>query len=181
MSTGSTSLKGAAVVTGSAQGIGLAIALRLAQDGYPIVLNDLPEKVGQLEDVVKEIASAGGNAIFVVGDVSVEQNVKDIVATAVTKFGKLDVMVANAGIAVGGSVADTTVEDWDYVFAINVRSMFLCYREAAVQMVKQGTGGRIVGASSTVGKQCNAFNAIIRINHRLLITDIVFLIYFFIS
>ncbi|OJA10998.1 hypothetical protein AZE42_06337 [Rhizopogon vesiculosus] len=72
---------------------------------------------------------------------------------AVTKLGGLDVMVANAGVVVGsGSLLFSTVETWDHMFSVNARGTYLCYKYAAMQMVEQGRGGRIIGASSVAGK-----------------------------
>ncbi|KAH7925243.1 NAD(P)-binding protein [Leucogyrophana mollusca] len=144
--------KGIALVTGAAQGIGRAIALRLASDGFDVALNDIPRKKDQLADVAREIDATGHRAISVYADVRVEAEVKGMVAEVVNELGGLDVMVANAGIACpDGSVL--TTEDWDAVFAVNTRGMFLCYKYAALQMIAQGRGGRILGASSSWGKK----------------------------
>jgi NAD(P)-dependent dehydrogenase (short-subunit alcohol dehydrogenase family) len=84
--------KGAAAITGSAQGIGLGIAHRLAEDGYGVVLNDLPSKQETLDKIVATIIGNGGRAVAVTGDVSVEGDVKNIVERSVTAFGQLDVV-----------------------------------------------------------------------------------------
>jgi NAD(P)-dependent dehydrogenase (short-subunit alcohol dehydrogenase family) len=84
--------KGAAIITGSAQGIGLGIACRLAEDGYGVVLNDLPSKRETLDQVVATIIGKGGRAVAVAGDVSVEGDVKNIVERSVAAFGQLDVV-----------------------------------------------------------------------------------------
>ncbi|KAI3616720.1 NAD(P)-bindingprotein [Moniliophthora roreri] len=145
--------KGVALITGSSQGIGRAIALRLAQDGFDIVLNDLPVQKEALEAVSNEITTLGlGRKTFIaICDVSAEEAVEKMVDDAVKALGSLDVMVANAGIAMGKSILSTS--DWDRVFAINARGIFLCYKYAGKQMIKQGKGGRIIGASSFTGKQ----------------------------
>ncbi|KAJ7141552.1 short chain oxidoreductase [Mycena filopes] len=143
-----------ALVTGAAQGIGRAIALRLAADGLDVVLNDISSKTSVLEAVKAEIIATGRRAAIFGADVSVDAEVKSMVAFAVETFGGLDVMVANAGICKArASLLDVNPEEWDQTFAINVRGAFLCYQHAARQMILQGRGGRIIGASSGAGKQ----------------------------
>ena len=81
-----------AIVTGSSQGLGLAIALRLADDGYDVVINDLPPKLSAMEDAVRSIVSKGVRAVAVVADVSREDEVKTLMETTVEKLGKLDIV-----------------------------------------------------------------------------------------
>ncbi|KAK0193183.1 NAD-binding protein [Armillaria mellea] len=147
--------KGVAIVTGSAQGIGKAIALRLADDGFDIAINDISvnAKLTKLRAVQAEIMQKGRRCGIFPGDVSNEEDVKRIVDGIVNTLGGLDVMVANAGVCPTGSVLDYTVEQWDRAFSINTRGVFLCYQYAARQMIKQGRGGRIIGCSSSLGKQ----------------------------
>ncbi|KIJ16158.1 hypothetical protein PAXINDRAFT_11203 [Paxillus involutus ATCC 200175] len=133
--------KGIALITGSAQGIGRGIALRLAKDGYDIALNDIPSKHSQLRAVADDIDKSGRKALMFPADVTVDEQVKGMVQEVTKEFGGLDVMVANAG-----------VWDWDRIMAVNARGSFLCYKYAAEQMIKQGRGGRIIGASSLSGK-----------------------------
>ncbi|OAX38513.1 NAD(P)-binding protein [Rhizopogon vinicolor AM-OR11-026] len=156
--------KGVALVTGSAQGIGRAIAIRLAQDGFDIALNDLPAKKAVLEDLAAELERGGESegsyypkTCVVTGDVSEEDVVKSMIDAAVDVLGSLDVMVANAGIGLPSDILTETVEGWERIMQTNATSTFLCYKYAAVQMVKQGRGGRIIGASSTLGKQASPF------------------------
>jgi len=142
-----------ALITGGAQGIGEAIALRLADDGIDIALFDLPTKEAQLNAVVQRIIEKSGRrAIYLTGDVTVEDSVKTSVDKVVEALGGLDIMVANAGVAAFGSLTEMTVEEWDRVQNINCKGVMLSYKYAALQMIKQGRGGRIVGACSTAGK-----------------------------
>ncbi|KAF8152799.1 hypothetical protein K438DRAFT_2079180 [Mycena galopus ATCC 62051] len=146
--------KGAALVTGAAQGIGRAIALQLAADGFDVALNDIPSKGPQLDAVKEEVIKVGRRAAVFPADISLDAEVKNMVAGAVKAFGGLDVMVANAGICKArGSLLDIEFADWDNTFNINVRGTLLCYQHAARQMILQGRGGRIIGACSGAGKQ----------------------------
>ncbi|KAG2121959.1 hypothetical protein DEU56DRAFT_904522 [Suillus clintonianus] len=145
--------KGIALITGSAQGIGRSIALRLARDGFDVALNDLPNKDAKLDLVATEIESLGRQVCVVPADVSVDKQVKEMVDHAVSKLGGLDVMVANAGIVPTlASLVSSTAESWDHTLSVNARGPFLCYKYAAMQMIEQGRGGRIIGASSLQGK-----------------------------
>ncbi|KAF8068077.1 hypothetical protein FPV67DRAFT_1669945 [Lyophyllum atratum] len=149
--------KGVAFITGAAQGIGRAVALRLADDGFDIAINDLPRSRESLDELSREIVDKYGRKVCrVLGDVSVETEVEAMVACVTEDLEKLDVMVANAGVMMVKPMAETTAEDWDELFAVNVRGIFLCYKYAALQMVSQGGGGRIIGASSSTGKQGEA-------------------------
>lgn len=144
--------KGVALITGAAQGIGRSIAVQLARDGFDIALNDLPDKNAQLELVATDIESLGRQVCVVPADVTVEKQVKEMVDDAVTKLGGLDVMVANAGISTISSLVSSTAESWDHTLSVNARGPYLCYKYAAIQMIEQGRGGRIIGASSVQGK-----------------------------
>ncbi|KIK80065.1 hypothetical protein PAXRUDRAFT_250617 [Paxillus rubicundulus Ve08.2h10] len=141
--------KGIALVTGSAQGIGRAISLRLAKDGYDIALNDIPSKYSQLRAVADDIGKSGRKALVLPADITVEEQVKGMVQEVTKELGGLDVMIANAGVA---QLLPLTSRDWEHIMAVNARGPFLCYKHAAEQMVKQGRGGRIIGASSLAGK-----------------------------
>ncbi|KAJ7607221.1 hypothetical protein FB45DRAFT_764470, partial [Roridomyces roridus] len=146
--------KGIALVTGAAQGIGRAIALRLADDGFDVAVNDISVSE-DLQSLVKEIQQRGRASSIHAADVSHDAQVKEMIEAVVQKHGSLDVMVANAGVAgpPGMVIADVTVEEWDRVMNVNARGTFLSYKYAGLQMVKQGRGGRIIGASSLTGKQ----------------------------
>ncbi|KAJ7816757.1 acetoin reductase family protein [Mycena olivaceomarginata] len=147
------SSKGIAIVTGAAQGIGKGIALRLASDGFDIAVNDIPTNADKLTALVEEIKAKGREASAHVADVSVEEQVKNLMEEVVKIYGGVDVMVANAGVMKYASIADTSVGDWDRVMAINARGTFLCFKYAGMQMISQGRGGRIIGACSVGGKK----------------------------
>lgn len=151
--------KGIALITGSAQGIGRSIALRLARDGFDIALNDLPNKDAKLELVATEVERLGRQVCVIPADVTVNEQVKEMVDDAVKKLGGLDVMVANAGVVTLASLVSSTVELWDHTLSVNARGPFLCYKYAAMQMIEQGRGGRIIGASSILGKMGFPYNS----------------------
>ncbi|KAI0074976.1 NAD-P-binding protein [Panus rudis PR-1116 ss-1] len=142
-----------AIVTGAAQGIGEAIAVRLAEENIDLALFDLKEKEEQLKKVVKQVEAKGRKAIYVVGDITVENDVKGLVDKTVEVLGGLDIMVANAGITMFKPFIETTVEDYNRLMSINVLGVIHSFKYAAIQMIKQGRGGRIIGASSGAGKK----------------------------
>ncbi|KAJ7172006.1 hypothetical protein C8R46DRAFT_1084529 [Mycena filopes] len=141
-----------ALVTGAAQGIGRAIALRLATDGLDVALADLGHQKDALTEVGEQIEALGRKAVVITSDVSKESEVEEMVQATVAALGRLDVMIANAGVASGGgSVIDAKIEDWERCWDVNIKGVFFSYKYAARQMVKQGNGGRIIGASSICG------------------------------
>ncbi|KAF8504479.1 hypothetical protein F5888DRAFT_1886642 [Russula emetica] len=145
--------KGVALITGASRGIGRGIALRLADDGYDIAAN------GQTS-TGPEIEEKGQRALAIPGDVSEESVVKDMIQRTVSTLGSLEVMVANAGIAIIEPLLQTprgkfmsSVESFDRQMAVNARGTMLCYKHAAERMILQQSGGRIIGACSLAGKQ----------------------------
>ncbi|KAJ7106234.1 hypothetical protein C8R44DRAFT_638602 [Mycena epipterygia] len=152
----SPAVKGAALVTGAAKGLGRVIALRLAADGFNVAISDLPSNKALLEDLKREITTTlNRRSTVLLGDVSSETDVKDMVGAVTKHLGSLDVMVANAAVLLPKPLApiiEMSVEDLDASLAINVRGVFLCYRYAALQMIAQGRGGRIIGAASIAGR-----------------------------
>jgi len=148
--------KGAAIVTGcAAKGIGRAIAIRLASDGFDVVLNDLPSRKADLEALSKEIQEQfpGRKTLVCAGDVSSDEFVKGMVDQTVEVYGGLDVMVANAGVCPVQSLLEVSAAEFDRIIGINLKGVFLCYQSAARVMIARGKGGRIIGASSSAGKQ----------------------------
>ncbi|KAK7548700.1 3-oxoacyl-reductase [Phyllosticta citricarpa] len=139
-----------AIVTGCAQGIGKAIALRLAQDGYDIGVNDIPSNKDKAEQLVSEIKELGQKATVCLGDVSKLDEVENMVQTSVKELGPLNTMVANAGIAQVKPLLQITPEELRRIFEINVFGAFNCYSTAAKQMISQGSGGKLIGAASIV-------------------------------
>jgi glucose 1-dehydrogenase len=136
-----------AIVTGGNSGIGKAIAVGLAKAGASIVIDYIadPEATEALE---REIVSLGDQAIGVEADVSRIEDLQRLVDAAVAKFGRLDIMVNNAGVETRTSVLETTEAQYDKVLTINLKSAFFGVQLAAKQMIKQGGGGRIVNITS---------------------------------
>ncbi|KAF7324686.1 NAD-binding protein [Mycena kentingensis (nom. inval.)] len=145
--------KGVALVTGAAQGIGKGIALRLADDGFDVAINDLASNADMVAALVDEIKAKGRASSPHLADVSVDEQVKNMIDQVVQLHGSLDVCVANAGIMKYSSFADTSVEEFDKIMGVNARSTFSCFKYAGMQMIRQGKGGRIIGASSVGGKR----------------------------
>ncbi|KAF1992267.1 acetoin dehydrogenase-like protein [Aulographum hederae CBS 113979] len=142
--------KGTAIVTGSARGIGKAIAIRLAHDGYDVCVNDIPANKAGCEEVRSEIEKLGRKSTIAIADVSKLSEVTAMVETAVKDLGELNLMVANAGIAQVKSLLDLSEDDLRRMFEVNVFGVYNCYSAAAKQMIKQGKGGKILGAASIV-------------------------------
>ena len=142
------SLKGKiAIVTGGNSGIGMAIVLELAKQGANIVIDYVthPEATESLE---KQVAALGDQAIGVEADVSKVADLQKLINAAVEKFGRVDIMVNNAGVETRTSVLNTTEQQYEKVLAINLKSAFFGTQFAAQQMIKQGGGGRIINITS---------------------------------
>lgn len=184
--------KGVALVTGASQGIGRAIALRLASDGFDVALNDIPSHEAMLATTAEEVASRGPRVHCVLADVSSEKQVETMVSDVINVFGGLDVVCteslphsdtrnepyqltmlaltdgckcrylydekfcrqfvwhpfASWRALAKTSPSSATAEDLDRILGVNVRGTFLCYKYAAIQMIAQGRGGRIIGMPS---------------------------------
>ncbi|OSC96607.1 NAD-P-binding protein [Trametes coccinea BRFM310] len=140
-----------ALVTGAAQGIGKAIALRLAEDGLDVAVLDLPQKRDQLEAVVEAIKAKGRGTVALYVDVSSEPEIEAAIQGTVDRLGGLDVIVANAAICEVMPIVDLTVESFDKTVAVNARGVMLAIKHAARHMIAQGRGGRIIGTAGTYG------------------------------
>lgn len=142
-----------ALVTGAASGIGLASAIRLADEGAAVVLADVQAE--QAEEAAASIRRAGHQAIAVAMDVTRADQVQAGVEAAVREFGRLDILFANAGIGGSNTLAEATEEAWDAVMGVNAKGVFLCCRAAVRQMLAQDpAGGSIIingSISSTAG------------------------------
>jgi NAD(P)-dependent dehydrogenase (short-subunit alcohol dehydrogenase family) len=133
------------IVTGAAKGIGRAGAIRLAQEGAAVVVADVDDAGAR--SVVQQIVESGGQALAVPTDVSRAEEVEALVAAVIARYDRLDLVVNVAGIAVGGSVHDMTEDDWDRVFAVNLKGMWYAMKHAIPHLRASG-GGSIVNMSS---------------------------------
>jgi len=138
----------AALITGAANGIGRATAVVFAAEGARIVATDID--ADRLENLRVELEARGAECATVVGDVSQDADARGMIDTAVERYGRLDVLVANAGVIPLGAITESTAEDWDYVMSIDGRGMFLSCKYAIEAMLKTG-GGAIVCLSSISG------------------------------
>ena len=136
-----------AIVTGGNSGIGKAIVQYLAELGAQVVIDyrSHPEATEELE---REIGSYGGSSFGVQADVSKLDDIQRLIDAAVSQYGRIDVMVNNAGVETRTSVLDTTPEQYDKVLDVNLRGVFFATQYAAKQMIAQGGGGRIINISS---------------------------------
>ncbi len=142
-----------AIVTGSGRGLGLAYASELARAGASVVVNDVDGAVA--EAAVKSIADAGGTAVAEVVPVGTSEAAQALVDRAVSEFGRLDVLVNNAGILRDTTLWKMTDEQFDAVITTHLRGTFTCTRAAAIRMREQGEGGRIICVGSPTGQVGN--------------------------
>jgi 3-oxoacyl-[acyl-carrier protein] reductase len=142
-----------AVITGSARGLGRAIALKFAQMGANIVLNDIPSS-DALDQTAKEFESLGYKVAVTRGDVRNIDDVEAMFKTAVDTFGSVDILVNNAGITKDMLMIKMTEKDWDDVLDINLKGAFFCTKVAARIMMKQRSG-RIINIASVAGVMGN--------------------------
>ncbi len=139
------------IVTGAGSGIGRAIALRLAKEGADVAAADINGETA--EQVAGQIRDMGRRSMSIVADVTQPAECDRLVAEVVTQLGRLDIMVANAGITLARSIADSTEDIWDRTMDLNAKGVFFCCRAAALEMIKEGHGGKIIGASSGSGRR----------------------------
>ena len=142
-----------AIVTGSARGIGKAIALKLADAGATVVVNDVGD-AAQINGVVDAIKAMKRNALAIIADVSSADDVNRLVAETMSAFGHIDILVNNAGITRDQLLMRMSDEDWDKVLNVDLKSVFLCSRAVIRHMLKQ-RWGRIISISSITGMMGN--------------------------
>ena len=139
-----------ALITGSARGIGKAIALELAHHGANIVVNDILPK-SEIDKTLEEIKKSGNMAIGVKADITVFDEVDRMTKEIINKFGEIDILVNNAGITRDALLIRMKEEDWDTVIRINLKGAFNCSKFVAKYMMRQKTTDKIVNISSVIG------------------------------
>jgi NAD(P)-dependent dehydrogenase (short-subunit alcohol dehydrogenase family) len=135
------------IVTGSGSGLGSGIALRFGEAGAAVVVNYRSSAAGAKE-VVAKIQAAGSQATAIQADVTQKAEVEHLIAQTIQAFGRLDVLINNAGLYPLSSLIEMTEAEWDEVVNSNLRSTFLCTQAAARQMIAQGQGGAIINIAS---------------------------------
>jgi len=139
-----------AIVTGAGKGIGRAIAIRFAEEGAKVVVNDIDAINAQ--KIIKEISSINGNAIAVIADVTRSNDVEKLIKVTLDSFGRIDILVNNVGIYEPKPFLDISEEEWDRVMEVNVKSVFMCCKKVVPHMVKRGCG-KIINIASISGKR----------------------------
>lgn len=147
--------KKVAIVTGAGTGIGRGIAKMLAKEGAIVVVTDVNEDT--VKSTANEIKSIGGESLAAKMDVRSSNQIDEVVKRTLEAFGKIDILVTNAGVSTMAPVVDMTEEEWDFNLDVNAKGTFLCTKPVLKQMIKQGKGGRIVCVSSLAGKFGNKY------------------------
>jgi 3-oxoacyl-(acyl-carrier-protein) reductase len=142
------------VVTGAARGIGRTIALEFAKEGAKVVINDVADGTAAAEEINK----IGGNAVFVKANIANLQEAEQLVNVTVEKFGRIDVLINNAGITRDALIHKMTEENWNDVINVNLKGTFNCCKAATNSMMQQKYG-RIISISSVVGQRGNVGQA----------------------
>ncbi|MEZ4520430.1 MAG: 3-oxoacyl-[acyl-carrier-protein] reductase [Thermomicrobiales bacterium] len=138
-----------AIVTGAVRGIGKAVAQQLASDGFTVVVNYRGDH-SSADEVVQEIVNAGGEAVAIKADVTDADEVAELVKSTMDQFGRIDVLVNNAGITRDTLMLRMKEEDWDAVLTTNLKGAFLCSKAVLRPMMRQRSGS-IVNLTSVVG------------------------------
>lgn len=142
-----------AIVTGAGQGIGFEIARQLVAEGASVILNDLDPDLAAAAE--KSIRDAGGNCTAVAGNTADDQIISAMINTAVKAYGRLDIVIANAGITLFGDFLDYPRKSFQAVLDVNLGGTFFLAQAAAQQMNKQGSGGSLLFTSSVTGHQAH--------------------------
>lgn len=138
-----------ALITGSGSGIGKSTALLFAQEGAAVIVNDLNKEAGN--ETVEQIRSEGGQALFIQADVTDPASVQKMVQTALTEFGRIDILFNNAGISGVGRLHEIEPEDWDKIMSVNVKGVYLPSKYVVTHMMERKSGV-IINMSSCIAE-----------------------------
>ena len=138
-----------AIITGGANGLGRATALLFAKEGANVVVADMDENAGS--KVINDIKNSGGRGLFVKVNVSDQEDVNKLVSAALKEFGKLHILINNAGIVSDGRLVKMELEQWQKVIDVNLKGVFICAQAVSKVLVEQNEGGAIINTSSVVG------------------------------
>jgi len=136
-----------AIVTGASRGLGRAISLALAQEGADLVLADKDAT----DDTAKLVQDIGRKALSIRLDIRNMPDVDSMVSRALKEYGKIDILINNAGVFIAANVVDMTEQEWDLVLDVNAKGCFLCCKAVAREMIRQNIPGKIVNISSNAG------------------------------
>ena len=136
-----------AIVTGAGRGIGVALAIGLAREGAAVVVN-YSRSGAEADKVAADIVAAGGRAVAVQADVQVLGDHERLTAAALENFGRLEVLVNNAGIEFREAFLSTTVDQWDQTLGVNLKGVYFLSQKGAQAMIRAGNGGKIINISS---------------------------------
>lgn len=138
-----------AIITGGSNGLGRATALLFAKEGANVVVADMDENAGS--KVIDDIKKGGGRGLFVKVNVSDQNDVNNLVSAALKEFGKLHILINNAGIVSDGRLVKMELEQWQKVIDVNLKGVFICAQAVSKVLVEQNEGGAIINTSSVVG------------------------------
>jgi len=137
-------------ITGAGNGIGRAIAIAMSKQGYNVACVDID--IDHASETLELILSQNGSGLAIKADVTNNLDIEYMIKSVVDAFGSLDVMVNNAGVTRTSNIMDLTEKDWNWIHDVNAKGTFFCLQIAAKQMIKQGSGGRIINMASVGGK-----------------------------
>jgi len=141
-----------ALVTGARQGLGKSISLGMAEDGADLVVCDRVTDDGKLAETAKEIEAMGRKTLSLGGDITIEDDVNNVVNKSLEKFGKIDVLVNNAGVTSQDSFEKMTYKRWRLILSVNLDGTYLCSKVVLPHMIEK-KGGMIINVSSILAKQ----------------------------
>jgi 2-hydroxycyclohexanecarboxyl-CoA dehydrogenase len=134
-----------AIITGAGAGIGRACALRFARDNYKILVVDLSEEA--IENTCERVSSNNGSAFGYAGDIAIEETSQNAIELALSKWGQIDVLVANAGVQIGGELLETKEEDWDKILGVNLKGVAYSSKATLPSMIERGSGSIVMVSS----------------------------------